>query len=385
MASQQALRAQARRQMREELNKLTRASATSRGYFPPSWGPDGMRTGGLASLLGGIDLPYGQVADEATLDKFIAMRGGLGVANAPRARRPGAPPVSLPKPAKDEPTALETLLAKIDESSQKAFDRNEARDKEIRGLRQGMYDRTMGEIDNFGKASSADLEQRAAESFGAIQANLSARGLGNSTIVDAFRGRNASDLAREQQRLSEMVSNRRLTNDQALTTDTANFIERQDDVAPNPMDYASLLMQYGQAGQGKGYADVQAQIDQLRGDMQQRYSPLYSLPNSGGFSAQSAGNFQQGMNNAFAPVTGYGGQQQYQQQPQYEQQQQVGSPVQGVMDWMSGMFGGEQGPNPGTLRRHAQEAKIAAVKARHQQERRDKMNQPFKFGRAYTF
>jgi hypothetical protein len=139
----------------------------------------------------------------------------------------------------------------------------------------------MGEIDNYGKASKLDLEQRAKEAMGAVQASLSARGLGSSTITDAFRQRNASDLAREQQRLSEMVSDRRINNDQSLSGNFAGFVERQNDVAPDILPYLQMAMQYGASGDGQGTVGTMTPQGGQFDQQGTGYEPLYGLPQYG--------------------------------------------------------------------------------------------------------
>jgi hypothetical protein len=289
--------------MRRELNSLARVGQARSGPFPEKWGAYGDRSTPLAEQMGGLNLQYGVTPDDAMLDKFIAMRGGYRNADAPVVRRPGGNSFSRPGVTanetgtlsrsdlgvkKPEPSKLDKLLAEVQAKVDKANAANDKRDLEVRGLLgkygdpEGLYGRTMGEIDNFGKASKLDLEERAKQAMGAIQANLSARGLGNSTITSAFQQKNASDLAREQQRLSEMVSDRRITNDQSLTGNLAGFIERQNDIAPDMLPYLDLAMKYGESGDGQGMQGLPGgqqfqQFQQPGGG----YQPMYDIPRYG--------------------------------------------------------------------------------------------------------
>jgi hypothetical protein len=115
------------------------------------------------------------------------------------------------------------------------------------------YNRVMDRINNFGHAARADLQERAAEAMGNIHANLSARGLGNSTVLAAFMQRNARDLAREQQRLSETVDTRAMNADMQMTADKAGFMERIEENAPDWGQIQEMAMRYGLGNEGRGF------------------------------------------------------------------------------------------------------------------------------------
>lgn len=373
-AASQQERANARRMLETLLR-----SGQSSGYG--SHLPTGPYSASTNVFPGGFTAPYGSTPTEADLDRFMETLGGnramkrqMNMLNGPTARKPGVTSVSTrgqdlqagAARTTGEQTVLEKLLASLVDAEDKANAANDARGLRIEGLlgepggEDGLYGRTMGAIGNFGKAASADLEERAKNTFGSIQANLSARGLGNSTIVDAFRQKNATDLAREQQRLSEMVDARRIAADTDLTKNFSGFLERQEDVARDPYALLPLLMQYGQSGQGQGYADVQQQLAELRGELQQgRYEPMQRAPQipqqPQGVSPWAAMQMQGNLNAQFAPMLqaawggGGGG---YAPPPQYDLQ-----PMEPPVDNFNapGVVAARQ-------RRKTQEAKVDAAR-----------------------
>ena len=150
-------------------------------------------------------------------------------------------------------TDLQEFLDAAQALQEDANAANEERYADILGRLEESRERNLERVANYGEASRADLTERANETLNNILANLSARGLGNSTILDAFRQRNRRDLAREQQRLSEQVDSRSAAYDQQLTRDIAAFMERRNDVQPDPAYIANLAQQYGLSGDGQGY------------------------------------------------------------------------------------------------------------------------------------
>lgn len=142
--------------------------------------------------------------------------------------------------------AIETQTAAANEANQERYDEGHS---ELSSLR----DRTMDRVENFGVASKADIEQQYAEAFSNTQASLQARGLGNSTIVDAFRNRNARDKQRELQRLSESVDDRAAKYDQSLSNNLVGFVERRTDEAPDFNASMQIAQQLGLGNNGQGF------------------------------------------------------------------------------------------------------------------------------------
>jgi len=174
----------------------------------------------------------------------VSTKGGL----AAEARRQA-------KAEKDqEKSSLKSFLEDAQSQYDKANAANESRYTEILGDLRDNKTRNLDRVANYGVAASADLDERAAEVLGGIRANLSARGLGNSTVFDSFRQRNSRDLAREQQRLSEQVDSRTAEYDTKATNDIAAFMEKRTDQAPDYGQIAGLAQQFGLSGDGEGFA-----------------------------------------------------------------------------------------------------------------------------------
>jgi hypothetical protein len=217
----------------------------------------------------GLNLKYGERANDKQLDAFIAQQKGRrgpnrGLAATPKtvtspggARRRGdVTRAANTQQKKEAETALEKFFREAEEKIEEANNANESRYNQIMGDLDARYNRVMDRIQNFGHAARADLQERAAEALGNIHANLSARGLGNSTVLAAFQQRNARDLAREQQRLSETVDTRAMNADMQMTADKAGFMERREDVAPDWGQIQEMAMKYGLGNEGRGFADT---------------------------------------------------------------------------------------------------------------------------------
>lgn len=209
----------------------------------------------------GLALPWGETANETQLDQFIAQQKGRrgpnrGLAPAQQVttrRRDDVMRAAGTKEKQDAETALEKFFREAEEKIEEANDANKKRRDQILSDLDARYSRVMDRIQNFGHAARADLQERAAEAMGNIHANLSARGLGNSTVLAAFMQRNARDLAREQQRLSETVDTRAMNADMQMTSDKAGFMERIEENAPDWGQIQEMAMRYGQGNEGRGF------------------------------------------------------------------------------------------------------------------------------------
>jgi len=154
------------------------------------------------------------------------------------------------------------------------------------GNLENLRDRNQERVKNFGQSARTDLEERFSQSLGDTVGQLSGRGLGNSTIVDAFRDRNKRELAREQQRISEMVDDRASRYDTADTANAVNFVERRNDVAPDMGQLLQLAQMYGASGGVDGAAGVPATSSSAGGSRQtqleeigyERGQPTMNLP-----------------------------------------------------------------------------------------------------------
>ncbi len=203
--------------------------------------------------------PYiATVAPESKASTSTTAAPVAAPAPAPRSGSPrvGSPRVGSPlSPAQvsEENTILQDYLQAVDDQRALANEANEARYVEGKGELTDLRDRVMGRVDNFGIASRADIRQKYAEDFGNQQASLQSRALGNSSIVNTYRQRNAVNRNRELQRLSESVDDRASRYDQALSTNLVNFIEKRTDEAPSLESAMNIARQFGAANNGRGF------------------------------------------------------------------------------------------------------------------------------------
>lgn len=254
-------------------------------------------------------MTYGQTPQPVQVESYIKAIGGNPYKRQLAALQENRRSGKLAAPAPPAPPTRDQLLqefldsAKAQEEAANAA--NEERYQDILGRLEDRYDRNMGRVSNYGKAARQDLIESSDEALGGVRANLANRGLGSSTIFDAFRQRSARDLAREKQRLSEQVDRRAAEYDQALSKDIAAFMERRTDEGPNQNMIAELVRQFGLANDGRGYN---------AGRGQQRSQRRFL-----GLAAPSIGVTQ---SNMIAPWMGWGGQEWVANQRQLQRQRQ---------------------------------------------------------------
>ncbi len=169
--------------------------------------------------------------------------GGFGTA----ATAAGSTPVGLPQ---SDPTQLfERMMlsaqGKMDEANAANIQRYDEGKGELGDIRGRNQDRAT----NWGIAASQDIDERMKNALLDSEASLAARGLGGSTIQDAFRMDEAQKTAREQQRISEQRDSRASDYDTRDTSSLVNFIERRNDVGPDYMQLMQMAMQHGLAQQ----------------------------------------------------------------------------------------------------------------------------------------
>lgn len=283
----QAQRADERKFYRRQLDEMTNAY-----NLGSSWGQGGAADHAMSATAGGLprvskrigqNLKYGESADEKALSAFSAQQKGgrrgtnrsLTPKKTTKTRRMADMGIAARGQKKrDVENDLQKFFREAEEKIEEANSANESRYKEIMGDLDDRYNRVMSRIGNFGQAARADLQERAAEALGNISANLSARGLGNSTILSSFQQRNARDLAREQQRLSEIVDTRAMNADMKMTADKAGFMERREDVAPDYNMLMQLSAKYGRGNEGQGFNDNGGMLNQVQNQPQQYQQSL---------------------------------------------------------------------------------------------------------------
>jgi hypothetical protein len=212
--------------------------------------------------MGGLTWKFGQEITDADVQKFIAHSGGnpyakkLKEIQVTTRNEPSTPSRfsrmrSVEKEAaKAEKSLIEQLADEYKRANEEAKAANLARYDEGHGELSGLRTRNSDRVKNYGIAAKGDLEDRFSENLAEVTAGLSGRGLGNSTITSAFEAKNARDLAREQQRLSEMVDDRASRYDTQDTGNLVGFVERRNDIAPDMGGLTELAMRYGASGAG---------------------------------------------------------------------------------------------------------------------------------------
>lgn len=280
-------------------------SRPQRGYFPGR----GSTAGGMAPdnqmRPGTFNVKFGQSPSDADVQAFIRSMGGNPYANGAQGRSPersnSTPSAggTAPAPAGGESirALIERLAGNYKAQQDAANAANEARYQEVKGSNADLYNRVMGEVDNWGGVQSQLNQEKAKESINNIRANLASRGLTDSTIGEAFAARNARDLALTQQDLSERKSDRRVGYDVNLTNNANNFIERRTDKGPDNSALLALSSRLGEAeAYQKGMQQAAAMNRQSRPEQQQQ-QPQYM--GGGGVSPEYASMLATQMQNNF--------------------------------------------------------------------------------------
>ncbi len=147
------------------------------------------------------------------------------------------------------------LLEEAEKQREAANAANEARYQEIKTSKNKLRDRALAEAENWGATERRNTEEASRRELNRINANLAARGLGNSTITGAFDLQAKRNLRDQLVDLSERKSARTLGYDIDLTKDRDAFIERKTENAPDYNTILSLAKEYGNslASQPGGY------------------------------------------------------------------------------------------------------------------------------------
>lgn len=375
--------------LRRQLNRQLNVGGKNNGPWMGGvdWTPDGRNN---ANDPRSTQLRMGEAVTEAQLKEVMRKSGGNpylkqlqelekrakqnSISTLPQSR-------SVSRQANANINNL-LMLAAAQEADNKLAEANAAN--------QARYDQGLGElgdlrsrnserVQNFGKAAKADLEERFSQNLANVTANLSSRGLGNSTILPAFEAKNARDLAREQQRLSEMVDDRASRYDTSDTNNLVGFVERRDDIGPDLSAINELALRMGQSGMMGGG-------DFMGGEAQQPAAPTEQTLESIGYQRPRMGlNVPYAMSSHTAPrIQAAVGQ-------PYGSLQQLMNPVgvlQGVMNGVASLAGATGRPlvsNSYPIKRTPlQYAAIqSGSQAKAQQNRADNMRT--NFGRAMDY
>lgn len=303
---QQARASEFWRAAEQHLRKLSR---TDNPNYQPQWmGPRwGMGLGPAQNEsytfdgMGGLNVPYGKAPTPDDVNRFIESMGGNPYSQNPRgnqqvAGKSGNQPATTPKPKDGEKPGdiFRRLLAEFQSKTDEANAANQARYDEGKAIYSDLAARNQDRVANWGIAAQQDIEDRLKAMRGENAANLAARGLGHTTIGAAFDAKAARDTAREQQRVSEMRDARASEYDTRDQTALAQFIERRNDVAPDPSMLIGLGDRIGQAeaaaqamDQRQKMFDAQMGLENRRLDLQYQAQqapqiPYYPAPVYGG-------------------------------------------------------------------------------------------------------
>lgn len=289
--------------MKQALRKAAGVGPWSSGHSPLD--PLGMSSGPNAShnglprmpedqMQGQFDLRHGVEPSDMDVENYIKSMGGYPQSEA-KAQGPSASLAAAQAPAPGQSTAdiIKELAAQFQKSNDKKNAANESRFQEIKGNNRDLYGRVMGEVGNWGGVQKQLNDEQAKKTLGDLQANLAARGLGNTTIGDAFRERNSRDLALVNQDLSERKSDRAVRYDTSLTNDSNAFIERKKESGPDMAQMIALVQRLGEAE-----AYQRARASASSGAQQPQFMPAYDGGQSG-MSPYGAMQMAAGMQSQF--------------------------------------------------------------------------------------
>lgn len=330
-----------RKQVRDMLNEMAGVGDPNVGYFPrQNFDSRGVPRKPEPGWLGQINVQRGVAPSEVDVDKAMA---AMGMARQPSALpiRPAAPaPASggrnlTIKPAKASAPSEEDLVNQLFQDIQ--YQQERARQNTLRRFndtlrgKSDLRDRVLQRIGNYGKYQAQINQEQADAELKNQKARLASRGLGNSSVFDAFSARNRRDLALEQQKLSEDVDNRAINNDIALTNSYFDTVASRNDNPPDMTPYINLAMQYGRGGGGKGYPQTapntpaptpapQAPQQSYSGTPMMGYSPVMAMQMSG-LGNQFAGSLGSAVNAGLAPPAVFGGRRSIRSMQRFNQQQ----------------------------------------------------------------
>ena len=262
---------------------------------------------GQTRQAGSNTLMYGTTPSSTQVKQWIAGHGGnpytrelMAQGGRRVTRRENA--LALNRAGAQEQSTLQQFIDQAQSRYDEANAANKERYADILQRLEGRYERNMARVDNWGLAAEGDARERAAEAFGNVQANLSARGLGNASIADAFRQRNARDLDRNLQQISEQRDSRAAQYDQALSKDVTDFMASRYDNAPKMSDVIQLAQLQAQRGPQQA---MTPNSNDRRTTINYNYAPPQaSGPMMGGVSPGAAMAMAAGMQAQLSPLYG---------------------------------------------------------------------------------
>lgn len=207
---------------------------------------------------------------------------------------------------------LNNLASATDAQQRRAEEANEQRYRDILSGHGSAYDRNMATLDGMGESERASLNRRHDASQGRNTQEAISRGLGGTTVLPGMRTLTERERTQDLGDLDERLRRERIGLDTQLSGNTLSFMERREDVAPDPNALINLAMALGQAGDNSQVQPSYYPPYGAGADM----SPIY-IGNglSGGGGGGYQGNMGGGYASFYAPQMGGGGGQQQQPQP----------------------------------------------------------------------
>jgi hypothetical protein len=245
-----------------------------------------------------FDLERGREPSDADIRRFMKMHTTRSAEKAQgRSAQAAGATAPAPGPGGTQSAILAKLLAdqkaKLDESNRQ----NQFRYDQGLGELSTLRDRNQQRVGNWGHLREMQNREQADANLKAVEANLANRGLGNSTLTDAFRLRNERDLSMLNQDVSERRDDRMSRYDTSDTGSLVGFVERRNDIPPNEQSFLELARELGKA---QAMEASQALTGAMRGGGAGGAggAPPRQLAGPGGLSASAAMRMQQGMQGA---------------------------------------------------------------------------------------
>lgn len=143
------------------------------------------------------------------------------------------------------------LVDEFQSAMDRANQANEARYQDTLGGYQNRYERNMAMLDGYGNQQKEDVNRAYDARGAALRQNVVGRGLGNSSVSDTMQMGNNERRDDEMGRLSDRLTQMRLSADSELSGDVLELMERKQENAPSYDQLAQLSMMLGQAGDGQ--------------------------------------------------------------------------------------------------------------------------------------
>ena len=242
---------------------------TSQGRYWQSKGSKAFEDAYANNRYGGFTHLHGNPLSDEQVEQYLRMNNiappGLGTGQrqvtthtrntyGPSATAPLTAPATMGSGAGTGNSLLDQYMNSIKMQANMANAANEARYRQVLNSKNNLMNNVSQRLEGWGDTQHALNEELMKERLADIQADLSSRGLGNTTRGAAFQERNARDLGFLQQALAEKVDERAINYMTDLTQDRDAFVERRTDEAPDVNEALKLALVLGERGNGAGMA-----------------------------------------------------------------------------------------------------------------------------------